>query len=230
MTNKELCGVLDLLINRIESNVVLLGVSALEDKLQNEVEKDIKKFIEAGINFWMITGDKMDTAESIGYSCGIFSEDCEVYKIKDTNNVQQVINTMKDISQKIDKIDYELNNITQNHHEKMVRNKIIPDDEKYRKLRKYRNRFNSFNIEINNENQNDVKNKIEGKSMNVPHKKLKVNNQLNDNISQIEDKYKINPEKELQKNLKINENINSIEINDQINFHINKEKKKNITT
>ncbi len=225
MTNKELCGVLDLLINRIESNVVLLGVSALEDKLQNEVEKDIKKFIEAGINFWMITGDKMDTAESIGYSCGIFSEDCEVYKIKDTNNVQQVINTMKDISQKIDKIDYELNNITQNHHEKMVRNKIIPDDEKYRKLRKYRNRFNSFNIEINNENQNDVKNKIEGKSMNVHHKKLKENNQLNDNISQIEDKYKINPEKELEKNLKINENINSIEINDQINFHINKEKK-----
>ena len=225
MTNKELCGVLDLLINRIESNVVLLGVSALEDKLQNEVEKDIKKFIEAGINFWMITGDKMDTAESIGYSCGIFSEDCEVYKIKDTNNVQQVINTMKDISQKIDKIDYELNNITQNHHEKMVRNKIIPDDEKYRKLRKYRNRFNSFNIEINNENQNDVKNKIEGKSMNVHHKKLNENNQLNDNISQIEDKYKINPEKELEKNLKINENINSIEINDQINSHINKEKK-----
>ena len=225
MTNKELCGVLDLLINRIESNVVLLGVSALEDKLQNEVEKDIKKFIEAGINFWMITGDKMDTAESIGYSCGIFSEDCEVYKIKDTNNVQQVINTMKDISQKIDKIDYELNNITQNHHEKMVRNKIIPDDEKYRKLRKYRNRFNSFNIEINNENQNDVKNKIEGKSMNVHHKKLNENNQLNDNISQIEDKYKINPEKELEKNLKINENINSIEINDQINFHIIKEKK-----
>ena len=225
MTNKELCGVLDLLINRIESNVVLLGVSALEDKLQNEVEKDIKKFIEAGINFWMITGDKMDTAESIGYSCGIFSEDCEVYKIKDTNNVQQVINTMKDISQKIDKIDYELNNITQNHHEKMVRNKIIPDDEKYRKLRKYRNRFNSFNIEINNENQNDVKNKIEGKSMNVHHKKLNENNQLNDNISQIEDKYKINPEKELEKNLKINENIHSIEINDQINSHINKGKK-----
>ena len=226
MTNKELCGVLDLLINRIESNVVLLGVSALEDKLQNEVEKDIKKFIEAGINFWMITGDKMDTAESIGYSCGIFSEDCEVYKIKDTNNVQQVINTMKDISQKIDKIDYELNNITQNHHEKMVRNKIIPDDEKYRKLRKYRNRFNSFNIEINNENQNDVKNKIEGKSMNVHHKKLNENNQLNDNISQIEDKYKINPEKELEKNPKtINENIHSIEINDQINSHINKEKK-----
>ena len=226
MTNKELCGVLDLLINRIESNVVLLGVSALEDKLQNEVEKDIKKFIEAGINFWMITGDKMDTAESIGYSCGIFSEDCEVYKIKDTNNVQQVINTMKDISQKIDKIDYELNNITQNHHEKMVRNKIIPDDEKYRKLRKYRNRFNSFNIEINNENQNDVKNKIEGKSMNVHHKKLNENNQLNDNIKQIEDKYKINPEKELEKNPKtINENIHSIEINDQINSHINKEKK-----
>ena len=123
MTNKELSGVVDYVINQIESKVILLGVSALEDKLQNEVEKDIKKFIEAGINFWMITGDKMDTAESIGYSCGIFSEDSEVYKIKDTNNVNKVINDMEIISKKIDKIDYELNNITKVHHEKMVKKK-----------------------------------------------------------------------------------------------------------
>ena len=52
-------------------------------KYFNLLKKDIKKFIDGGINFWMITGDKMDTAESIGYSCGIFSEDTDVYKIKD---------------------------------------------------------------------------------------------------------------------------------------------------
>ena len=96
----------------MESNLFLLGVSALEDKLQDEVNKDIKRFIESGINFWMITGDKMYTAESIGYSCGIFSEDCEIYKIKDTNSVNKVIKEMEKISKEIDRIDNELNNIT----------------------------------------------------------------------------------------------------------------------
>ena len=177
LTNKELSGVVDYVINQIESKVILLGVSALEDKLQNEVEKDIKKFIEAGINFWMITGDKMDTAESIGYSCGIFSEDSEVYKIKDTNNVNKVINDMEIISKKIDKIDYELNNITKVHHEKMVKKKIIKNDENFIQ---YRKRYNSFNLQREEFNSITHKDKNEGKSMNVYHEILKINDEKGD--------------------------------------------------
>ena len=141
--NKHYQKDLEKVIKYLESNITLLGVSALEDKLQDEVEKDIKKFIDCGINFWMITGDKMDTAESIGYSCGIFSEDTDVYKIRETNDVNVVINQMEEISKKINEIDKELSNITKMHHEDMVEKKIIPNDEKYVK---YRNRYNSFNI------------------------------------------------------------------------------------
>ena len=94
----------------------------------NTIEKDIKKFIDAGINFWMITGDKMDTAESIGYSCGIVSEDTDVYKIKETNDVESVIKSMEEISKKINTIDVELANITKMHHEKMIKKKIIPHE------------------------------------------------------------------------------------------------------
>ena len=133
---------LNKLINILESDVTLLGVTALEDKLQDDVEKDIKKFIDAGINFWIITGDNMHTAESIGYSCGIFSEDSDIYKIKETNNERNVINIKKKISEKINLIDLELNKITKMHHEDMIENNIIKNDEKYRK---YRHRFNSFN-------------------------------------------------------------------------------------
>ena len=133
MIKKE-SSLLNIIINEMESNLFLLGVSALEDKLQDEVNKDIKRFIESGINFWMITGDKMDTAESIGYSCGIFSEDCEIYKIKDTNSEKKVIKEMEKISKEIDRIDNELNNITQTH--KKMFEKING---------KRRKRFNSFN-------------------------------------------------------------------------------------
>jgi magnesium-transporting ATPase (P-type) len=55
MENKAYLKDLENIVKHLESNITLLGVSALEDKLQDEVEKDIKKFIDAGINFWMIT-------------------------------------------------------------------------------------------------------------------------------------------------------------------------------
>ena len=158
---------LNKLINLLESNVTLLGVTALEDKLQDDVEKDIKKFIDAGINFWMITGDKMDTAESIGYSCGIFSEDSDVYKIRETNNVKKVIKVMKQISEKIDEIDSELNKITKMHHEDMIENKVIQNDEKYKK---YRHRFNSFNYGESKDNLELIllnKRKIENNNIDI---------------------------------------------------------------
>lgn len=69
-------------INEIEENITLLGVSALEDKLQEEVPQTLNSFIEAGIEVLMLTGDKLDTAEAIGYSCNLFKDDTEVFKIK----------------------------------------------------------------------------------------------------------------------------------------------------
>ena len=149
LENKENIKYLDKVVKYLESNITLLGVSALEDKLQDEVEKDIKKFIDAGINFWMITGDKMDTAESIGYSCGIFSEDTDVFKIKETTKVDEVINVMDKISKKIDIIDKELSNITKAHQEKMIEKKIIKNDEI---VKKHRNRYNSVNYQDNKNN------------------------------------------------------------------------------
>ena len=95
INDKSLNSQLEATISEMEGNAMLLGVSALEDKLQDEVKSDLQHFIEAGINVWMITGDKMDTAESIGHSCKLFTEDTEVFKIKTTSNVDEVIERMK---------------------------------------------------------------------------------------------------------------------------------------
>ena len=117
--DKNLKDQLDLLIEKIERNSILLGVSALEDKLQDRVKNDIEDFIEAGINFWMITGDKMDTAETIGYSCGIISEDSEVYKIKNNENIDDIINQMDIIKNKIKTADEELAHIIRQHNKNL---------------------------------------------------------------------------------------------------------------
>nr|CRZ23608.1 Bm9322 [Brugia malayi] len=52
-------------------NLELLGASAIEDKLQKDVKKTIEHLIEGGIIVWVLTGDKLETAQSIGYSCGL---------------------------------------------------------------------------------------------------------------------------------------------------------------
>lgn len=57
------------LMSEIESNLSLLGVTAIEDKLQVGVPDTIETLMLAGINVWMLTGDKQETAINIGYSC-----------------------------------------------------------------------------------------------------------------------------------------------------------------
>ena len=41
----------------------------------------IQDFRKAGIKFWMLTGDMGQTAEEIGFNCGIMSRDPQVNKI-----------------------------------------------------------------------------------------------------------------------------------------------------
>lgn len=69
----------------IEKGLTLLGVSGIEDLLQDEVPEVVRDLEEAAIKVWMITGDKGDTARSIAHNCGFFSkEDTEIFKIEGT--------------------------------------------------------------------------------------------------------------------------------------------------
>ncbi|KAE8037906.1 hypothetical protein FH972_010458 [Carpinus fangiana] len=52
----------------VESNLSLLGASGIEDKLQQGVPEAIECLRTAGIKVWVLTGDKQETAISIGYS------------------------------------------------------------------------------------------------------------------------------------------------------------------
>ncbi|CAK9172986.1 unnamed protein product [Ilex paraguariensis] len=58
---------------RLEHNLELLGVAAIEDRLQDGVPETIETLRKAGINFWMLTGDKQNTAIQIALSCNFVS-------------------------------------------------------------------------------------------------------------------------------------------------------------
>lgn len=59
---------------RIEKGLILLGATAVEDKLQNGVPDCIDKLAQAGIKMWVLTGDKMETAINIGFSCSLLRQ------------------------------------------------------------------------------------------------------------------------------------------------------------
>ncbi|KAK4410857.1 Phospholipid-transporting ATPase 1 [Sesamum angolense] len=54
--------------SNIENQLTILGASGIEDKLQQGVPEAIESLRTAGIKVWVLTGDKQETAISIGYS------------------------------------------------------------------------------------------------------------------------------------------------------------------
>ena len=53
----------------IETQLELVGATAIEDKLQKGVPDAIDRLRRAKIKLWMLTGDKRETATNIGHSC-----------------------------------------------------------------------------------------------------------------------------------------------------------------
>ena len=58
-------------VAKLENNYELVGATAIEDQLQEEVGETIQTIKDAGIKFWMLTGDKIETAINIGFSCKV---------------------------------------------------------------------------------------------------------------------------------------------------------------
>jgi phospholipid-translocating P-type ATPase (flippase) len=59
--------------DEIEQELLLIGATAIEDKLQLDVADTITSLLEAEITVWVLTGDKRETAINIGFACGVIS-------------------------------------------------------------------------------------------------------------------------------------------------------------
>ena len=66
---------------KLELNMKLLGITAIEDRLQDEVPEVIADLTKAGIIVWMLTGDKLETAINIGHSCNLLLSDTHLHMI-----------------------------------------------------------------------------------------------------------------------------------------------------
>lgn len=65
----------------IEKDLRIVGTTAIEDKLQDKVAETISFIRDAGIKLWVLTGDKIETAINIGYSCKVLQRSTEIHII-----------------------------------------------------------------------------------------------------------------------------------------------------
>ncbi|KFQ53761.1 putative phospholipid-transporting ATPase VB [Nestor notabilis] len=65
----------------LETKLTLLGATGIEDRLQDGVPDTIAALREAGIQIWVLTGDKQETAVNIAYSCKLLNQRDTVFTI-----------------------------------------------------------------------------------------------------------------------------------------------------
>ncbi|KAK7840839.1 phospholipid-transporting atpase 3 [Quercus suber] len=75
----------------IEKDLILIGCTAIEDKLQEGVPACIETLSRAGIKIWVLTGDKMETAINIAYACNLINNDMKQFIISsETDAIREV--------------------------------------------------------------------------------------------------------------------------------------------
>lgn len=67
-------AMLERVADMIEKDLILVGATAVEDKLQKGVPQCIDKLAQAGLKIWVLTGDKMETAINIGFACSLLRQ------------------------------------------------------------------------------------------------------------------------------------------------------------
>ncbi|KAG5629726.1 hypothetical protein H5410_001443 [Solanum commersonii] len=82
---------LDEVAELIEKELVLIGSTAIEDKLQEGVPECIETLSRAGIKIWVLTGDKLETAINIAYACKLINNSMKQFIISsETDAIREV--------------------------------------------------------------------------------------------------------------------------------------------
>lgn len=75
-------SLLESLNDEMERDLVLLGGTAIEDRLQDGVPVSISTLAEAGVKMWVLTGDRIETAINIGFSCNMLDNHMKLLVVR----------------------------------------------------------------------------------------------------------------------------------------------------
>ncbi|KAK0866231.1 putative aminophospholipid-translocase [Friedmanniomyces endolithicus] len=85
LSNRD-AGMSRVVKQHLETNLDLLGVTGVEDKLQPNVKPSLELLRNAGIKIWMLTGDKVETARCIAISSKLVPRNQPIHTITNLSN------------------------------------------------------------------------------------------------------------------------------------------------
>uniref|UniRef100_A0A673ULE6 Phospholipid-transporting ATPase n=1 Tax=Suricata suricatta TaxID=37032 RepID=A0A673ULE6_SURSU len=85
----------------IEKDLILLGATAVEDRLQDRVRETIEALRMAGIKVWVLTGDKHETAVSVSLSCGHFHRTMNILELINQKSDSQCAEQLRQLARRI---------------------------------------------------------------------------------------------------------------------------------
>lgn len=86
----------------LERDLELLGVTGVEDKLQQDVKSSLELLRNAGIKIWMLTGDKVETARCVAISAKLVARGQYVHTIAKTKRPERALEAIEFLQGKPD--------------------------------------------------------------------------------------------------------------------------------
>ncbi|KAF8548430.1 phospholipid-translocating P-type ATPase [Imleria badia] len=86
----------------LERDLELLGLTGVEDKLQDEVKSSLELLRNAGIKIWMLTGDKIETARCIAISTKLVARNQYIHEVAKLKTSDQVRDELEFLQSKLD--------------------------------------------------------------------------------------------------------------------------------
>ncbi|XP_078787465.1 phospholipid-transporting ATPase IH isoform X16 [Oryzias latipes] len=95
----------------VEKDLILLGATAVEDRLQEQAADTIESLHKAGMKVWVLTGDKMETAAATCYASRLFRRNTQILELT-TKRVEE---------QNLHDVLFDLSRTVLRHHGSMTR-------------------------------------------------------------------------------------------------------------
>ncbi|CAF4796391.1 unnamed protein product [Rotaria sp. Silwood1] len=89
-------------IETLEHDMELLCISGVEDKLQENVRQTLESLHKAGIQIWMLTGDKLETATSIAKSSKLIGRNHDIYIFQQITTREECLQEINIFKRKTD--------------------------------------------------------------------------------------------------------------------------------
>ncbi|OAD71393.1 hypothetical protein PHYBLDRAFT_31637 [Phycomyces blakesleeanus NRRL 1555(-)] len=88
--------------NLLETDLELLGLTGVEDKLQDGVKNTLEQMRNANLKIWMLTGDKIETATCIAVSSKLVSRNQQIYQVSKLKSPVEVLEELDHLRNQTD--------------------------------------------------------------------------------------------------------------------------------